>query len=400
MKEKVKNYLFCLCALAMCLMFALAVFFKSCNSVKAAVSEPPLTPCIVETPNSVLYCGDITYNMGQSLGATTTEGSYIGYLTYNGSAFSFVYHKTGINVNTTYINLLTACNVSSTAVGEVVLTCAYGSYTSLTSSRTTAISNFVSPTITITRGDSTTNYNDKMIISNFPYTNGPANLSNVVFSSNGLSYSDGYYSGYSNARLEVVNELYYYSCLQNANNNTICPTSKYTRSELIQLSNQQIVLDILSIGGNGGNVPVVVLDYLKQKYNTTYNQCFSVSSSCSTWSSNELSVSNINSGLDIITENLNTYSENTYYNNGYSQGRTDGIQVGVEEGKTIGYSQGFIAGQEAEDIVGNAVLSVASTPLMILSGMLNFNIFGFNVLGLVLGLFTFVLVLWILKKVF
>lgn len=397
MKEKVKNYLFCLCALAMCLMFALAVFFKSCNSVKAAINVPSDVICSSETPNSVLYCGDITYNTGQTLGATISNGSFIGHLMYNGSSFKFTYYSIS-NANPTFT--LSDCVVSSSTTSSAILNCNLGSYQGYYSITSTSLPSYTDTLLTITRGNASTNYYDTLVVDSFRYGTSSTNIvNNVTFMSKGLSYSDGYNRGYSDSRLNVINDLYYYACLQYPNN-VVCPSSKYTRSELIQLTNQDIIVDILTIGGNGGALPVALYDYLKSKSQTIYESCILYSDSCVTWTSTDLTLSNLSNGLEYILTNQQLLADSSSYDNGYTVGRSDGLQAGIEEGKQLGYSEGFFDGQNSEDIIGNAVLSVASTPLMILSGMLNFDIFGFNVLGLVLGLFTFVLVIWVLKKVF
>lgn len=385
MKEKVKNYLFCLCALAMCLMFALAVFFKGSNSKAAFLFEG----------------GDMTVNEGQSLIADTTQGRFIGQLNYNGSKYEFSYFKYS-DTAPTYIIYLTSCSVQSSTYSSIVLKCNFGSYSSMDSSRTSAISNFVIPTLTISKSD-ISNANDTLTINSFTYSSGGLTIPNVVFTTRGISYSDGYNVGYNNAKLQLANELYYYACMQNLNYIGVCSSSYFTPSSSTSLAptSSYILQEVLVVAGsNSSAVPVGVYDYVKTKYESTYNICLSYSLVCSSWSSNSLTIDNLQTGIDVIQSNLDLVAYYTSFSDGYEYGRLDGIAAGVEEGKTIGYSQGFIDGQDAQDIVGNAVLSVASTPLMILSGMLNFDIFGFNVLGLVLGLFTFILVLWILKKVF
>lgn len=407
MKEKVKNYLFCLCALAMCLMFALAIFFKSCNSVKAA---------------DVSLGSNLTYNEGQSTYFTSSSGyTYSLQLLYGGGAsqssssnkFEFIYYSnspyatTGTSVN---IFIMSACTRGVTD-DLLSFTCPNLDYLSgpSTSSPTingvSAITSSNPIVVKVESYDTLTGFANNFFFDKFYYTSS-SYYSNIRFYTSGNTYNDGYLKGYQDAVESTYNDMYYNACLSVNGVSSNCSTSYFTSkygSDLPTISINSILSDILSVYGisNNGLDFVSMYDFVRNKYLSNINQCNSiVNASCIIWNSTDISLSNVEFGLNAYINNTNIINYTSNYNNGYTQGRADGVVVGVEEGKIIGYSQGFVDGQESEDIVGNAVLSVASTPLMILSGMLNFNIFGFNVLGLVLGLFTFVLVLWILKKVF
>lgn len=407
MKEKVKNYLFCLCALAMCLMFALAVFFKSCNSVNAA---------------KVSLGSNLTYNEGQSTYFTSPSGYTYSLQLVNGGGtsesstnnrYEFIYYSNSpYSTSNTSPNIfiMTAC-VRGVTDDLLSFTCPNLDYLSSPSTSTptiNAVSGVTSSNpiiVKVESYDTLSGFANNFFFNMF-YYNPSSFYSNVRFYTTGNTYNDGYLMGYQDAVERTYNDMYYNACLSVNGVSAICSTSYFTTkygADLPTISVNSILNDIVGVYGiNGTGLDFVsMFDFVRNKYLSNISQCTSITNaSCIVWNSTDISLSNVEFGLNAYINNTNIINYNNNYNNGYTQGRSDGIIVGVEEGKTIGYSQGFIAGQEAEDIVGNAVLSVASTPLMILSGMLNFDIFGFNVLGLVLGLFTFVLVIWILKKVF
>lgn len=109
---------------------------------------------------------------------------------------------------------------------------------------------------------------------------------------------------------------------------------------------------------------------------------------------------------------------NNSYGNGYNQGFTDGYDNGFSQGyvdgKTDGYVQGNVAGQETgydrgyadgvAQVSGgynfmNLFGAIADTPIMMLHGMFNFDIFGVNVLTLILSLLTSLMLLFVVKKI-
>lgn len=407
MKEKVKNYLFCLCALAMCLMFALALFFKSCNSCKAA---------------KLNLFSNLTYNEGQSTYFTSPSGYTYSLQLLNGGGtsesssnnrYEFIYYSNSpytIANTSANIFIMSAC-VRGVTDDLTSFTCPNLDYLSSPSTATPTINAISAVTssnpiiVKVEEYDTPFGFANNFMFNTFYYSSSSF-YSNVRFYTSDNTYNDGYLDGYRDGVQNIYNDMYYNACLSVNGIAAKCSESYFTDkygSDLPSISVNSILNDIIGVYGiSGDGLDFVSLyDLIRNKYNSNINQCTSlINSTCVIWTNKDVSLSNLEFGLNAYINNTNIINNSTSYDNGYSQGRADGIIVGVEEGKTIGYSQGFIAGQEAEDIVGNAVLSVASTPLMILSGMLNFDIFGFNVLGLVLGLFTFVLVIWILKKVF
>ena len=118
-----------------------------------------------------------------------------------------------------------------------------------------------------------------------------------------------------------------------------------------------------------------------------------------------LSPNNLTTNSSITFSNQEYY-EGFYqgYDQGFNNGNTIGYDKGYDTGKTEGYNNGYnvgyIDGSDADNVVGDALLSISDIPFRILSSFLGFEVFGFNVLTLFTGLLTIGLVIWILKKFF
>lgn len=143
---------------------------------------------------------------------------------------------------------------------------------------------------------------------------------------------------------------------------------------------------------------------------------------------------------DLIDSSSSTYSSNYLYNEGYyaglaeggtgsyadgysagqSAGYTAGYNMGVQVGDSSSYSsgfadgvdsvntaefyaQGFAAGQTAQassDHVGiRYIWAIASVPISTLASILNWDLLGINLFSLVTGVFTLLIVFWVVKKV-
>lgn len=101
------------------------------------------------------------------------------------------------------------------------------------------------------------------------------------------------------------------------------------------------------------------------------------------------------------------------YNAGVAYGNENGFNKGFNDGRAVGYESGYNEGVQSSYQVGfNAgVLSannysflglmsaVVDAPVQALTGLLNFNILGFNMLSFFTGLLTLSLILWIVSKV-
>lgn len=114
------------------------------------------------------------------------------------------------------------------------------------------------------------------------------------------------------------------------------------------------------------------------------------------------------------SELLNQY--NSGYSNGYTAGETGGYEKGYQEGNTAGvtsgYSNGFTAGETqgyqqgyqeglsvegVDNMLGNAMITVVELPWKMIKQILNFEVLGINFASLFLGLFTLVIVFWLLR---
>lgn len=107
---------------------------------------------------------------------------------------------------------------------------------------------------------------------------------------------------------------------------------------------------------------------------------------------------------------LNTeLTDNQYYNAGYSDGQSNGLlssqqnyyDNGYQAGKTDGYADGYRDGLDEQDIYtfGNLLTAVVDAPVGVFVSMLDFNIMGFNLLNLVVGLLTLAVICLVVKLI-
>lgn len=101
------------------------------------------------------------------------------------------------------------------------------------------------------------------------------------------------------------------------------------------------------------------------------------------------------------------------YNAGVAYGNENGFSKGFNDGRAVGYESGYNEGVLSSYQVGfnDGVLSandysflglmsaVVDAPVQAFTGLLNFNILGFNMLSFFTGLLTLALILWIVSKV-
>lgn len=93
----------------------------------------------------------------------------------------------------------------------------------------------------------------------------------------------------------------------------------------------------------------------------------------------------------------------TGYNDGLSSGKNQGYQNGLKDGEEIGYNNGYNAGYEKGSAdAGNytflsLMTAVIDAPVKSFTGLLNFEILGFNVMGLITALLTVALILKIIS---
>lgn len=102
-----------------------------------------------------------------------------------------------------------------------------------------------------------------------------------------------------------------------------------------------------------------------------------------------------NSGVSQTSSNMRPFLEQSYdngYNAGYSLGHTEGYNQGYQ----IGYQDG-LAVEGVDNMLGNAMITVVELPWKMIKQILNFEVLGINFASLFLGLFTLVIVFWLLR---
>lgn len=91
-----------------------------------------------------------------------------------------------------------------------------------------------------------------------------------------------------------------------------------------------------------------------------------------------------------------TIGYNEGYDNGYSDGNGDGYSLGYDEGEAYGWQNGFGAGQndmaETSHTFKEMVFAIFDAPSRLIDSMLNFDIFGINLAGLVKTIITLAVV--------
>lgn len=90
---------------------------------------------------------------------------------------------------------------------------------------------------------------------------------------------------------------------------------------------------------------------------------------------------------------------NTYWQNAYNEGVKEGKVQGIEEGKTTGYANGLQDGlkQAQQGTFQNLMDAVFYAPVKALFGLLNFEVLGFNMWSIFIGLIGTLTALCILK---
>ena len=91
-----------------------------------------------------------------------------------------------------------------------------------------------------------------------------------------------------------------------------------------------------------------------------------------------------------------TIGYNDGYEVGYSDGNGDGYSLGYDEGESYGWQNGFGAGQndmaETSHTFKEMVFAIFDAPSRLIDSMLNFDIFGINLAGLVKTILTLAVV--------
>lgn len=101
------------------------------------------------------------------------------------------------------------------------------------------------------------------------------------------------------------------------------------------------------------------------------------------------------------------FTDNDFFNQGYTTGYDNGVAVGKTSGFNTGYNDGYEDGvvDGYNDGVNatnsysfsNLLTAVVNAPISVFTNLLDFNIMGFNLLSLVAGLLTLGLIVLIIK---
>lgn len=107
-----------------------------------------------------------------------------------------------------------------------------------------------------------------------------------------------------------------------------------------------------------------------------------------------------NTGYQLGYDNGLSDGTTSGYNNGYDIGLSEGSQTGYNNGYNIGYGIGKRDGiAESNDYTFLGLLgAVVDAPITALSGMLNFDLLGFNMLNFFYALITVMLIVFVIKN--
>lgn len=92
-----------------------------------------------------------------------------------------------------------------------------------------------------------------------------------------------------------------------------------------------------------------------------------------------------------------TTGRNEGYQNGYADGEKAGSETGYGQGYEIGYNAGYSSGQASSTNLWSYILTIGQAPFEFMKDMLNFEIFGVDIIGLVSSLLTAALVVTIIR---
>jgi len=104
-----------------------------------------------------------------------------------------------------------------------------------------------------------------------------------------------------------------------------------------------------------------------------------------------------NSAMDEVGGSLDTY-----YNNGYNAGYSAGASsIDTDSFYNTGYERGYNAGvsSSSQDYgIGDLLFSILNVPIAVLTNLFNINIFGANVLAVIVSLLIVTISIWVIKK--
>lgn len=139
----------------------------------------------------------------------------------------------------------------------------------------------------------------------------------------------------------------------------------------------------------GDNVSYIIDLYLQVRLLDSY-----------TWSMFENNMGNdYQSGFNDGYSQGYQNGKNDGYQNGYLDGKTEWYDKGVQFGHDTGYQEGLEDGTNNNYGFPSLFYSIADTPVLMIQRLFNFDLFGMNVLTVVLSLFTAILLIHIAKKI-
>lgn len=90
---------------------------------------------------------------------------------------------------------------------------------------------------------------------------------------------------------------------------------------------------------------------------------------------------------------------NSYWNDYYNNLYNSQLQSVTDSAYNNGYSAGFISGSDSKSILPDAIMTFASLPFSILSGLFSFDLFGFNTYTLFLSIITIFVCIYLISKI-
>lgn len=114
-----------------------------------------------------------------------------------------------------------------------------------------------------------------------------------------------------------------------------------------------------------------------------------------TSSFNKIIINNVSYDYSISEFGVLQYQS---YDLGFENGEIHGEIVGFANGNIAGYNRGFIAGEQNGNNLVNLVGAIFTGPVTMFQQIFNFNVLGINFAGMLLGLVTLLVVVWLIKK--
>lgn len=106
---------------------------------------------------------------------------------------------------------------------------------------------------------------------------------------------------------------------------------------------------------------------------------------------------NFSINLDLLGINY-SLGYNAGYNDGYNSGILEGTASGKQSGYIQGYNAGYNVGSSGNNPLYGMVVAVVDAPINIFKDIFNFDILGINIAGVVFGIISLLIIIWLIKK--